>query len=516
MNDEIINKRNNTLNKIFERLVISPVAARSHTVKKYALLVGSLIYLALIALACMCYPGSLPKYIFFTSSAALMLWLGLYNRLGYGAAVLTIFLWLGLWLKLTVNLILFRPYTEPIGGFQFSAENYDEVIQVATLVCLGISAAWMFSKKWFKDLPRHNIPPSLSFTTTTNSCQVKVSQKLLWFLLFLAIVLLNIANIKFGFVQSGLVPRKIFPWPTNAIACWLLYSGLSFVIAGILYWDYLRNKMLTAGILIAVFEAAIGGMTTISRGLYLWHVLPVFLAAWANRSRFSNQLSRRKLISLSALALVGFIVVGSLVNVFRNTLYDVRLNSINAETIYSTQLESIVEGGGQLLNLVVDRWVGVEGIMVAVGYPDKSVNLFGELLTEKPGIGHVTQYQYISNSHYSQMDANKYQFATIPGVGGFLYLSGSFWIVFMGTMLLALSVTASEQLINLISENPFFCAVSGVWMANMVAQIGVTPRQLLAQIAMNFLIIIAISLVQAYWFKRGWILEKLNCYPKAS
>jgi hypothetical protein len=513
MNKDIRNLQSNAPRRIFEELIVNSFFARRNIAKEYALLVGGLIYIALIALACTCYPGSLPKYLVFTFSAALMLWLGLSSRLGYGAAVLTIFLWLGLWLKLTVNLILFRPYTEPIGGFHFSSESYDELLQVATLVCLGMSLAWLFSKKWFKNSQRHNINAVAACTTSISSYRIQVSQKLLWFSLFVAVILLNIANIKYGFVQSGLVPRKIFPWPTNAIACWLLYSGCSFVIAGILYWDYLRNKMLTVGILIAIFEAAIGGMTTISRGLYLWHVLPVFLAAWANSSRFSNQLSRRKLISLSALALVGFVVVGSLVNVFRNTLYDVRINSVNAETIYSTQLESIVEGGGQLLNLVVDRWVGVEGIMVAVGYPDKNINLFMELLTEKPGIGHVTQYQYISNSHYSKMDANKYQFATIPGVSGFLYLSGSLWIVLIGSVLLALSVTVSEKLIELISENPFFCAVSGVWMANMVAQIGVTPRQLLAQIAMNFLIIIVISLIQAYWFNKGWIVDKLIKRP---
>lgn len=486
---------------------------REKHIKKFVLTLGVILYSLVIIVACTKYPGSIIEYVTFSVSAALMLWLGLGNRLGYGASILTIFLWLGLWLKLTVNIILSRPYTEATGGFDFSSQEYDELIRVATLVCFGISGAWIISMRWVRDT--QNVGISAGQPNLVNDNVPKISQKYLWLLLFLAIAVLNIANVQYGFVQSGLVARKIFPWPTNAIACWFLYSGLSFLVAALLYWDFLRNRKFSAGILVALFEAALGGMTTISRGLYLWHVLPIIWAAWVNKLKFKRSLSARSLVLFSVLAMIGFIVVGTAVNVFRNSLYDVRLNTINAEMIYNTQMGVVVEGGGQLMNLVVDRWVGVEGIMVAVGYPNRSVGLFEELLAEKPAIGHVTRYQFISNSHYSRMDANKYQFNTIPGVGGFLYLSGSFWIVFVGTLMLALCVTASERLIQLISDNPFFCAVSGVYMANTVAQIGVTPRQLLAQIAMNFAVIVMVSLAQAYWFRKGWIANNIIYRNKA-
>ena len=481
--------------------------------KRIVFLLGIFFYAILFALACIRLPGSLFEYAIFTLSAALMLWLGLRNRLGYGASILTVFLWLGLWLKLTVNIILSRPYTEATGGFDFSSQQYDELMVVATLVCLGISAAWMISIRWLAKIRSVDIDPVES--NLVDDGRAKIPQKYLWISLALAIALLNIANIQFGFVQSGLVARKVFPWPTNAIVCWFFYSGLSFLVAALLYWDFLRNRNFSTGILVALFEATLGGMTTISRGLYLWHMLPIVWAAWVNKLKFRKSLSTRSLIFFSVVAMVGFIVVGTLVNVFRLALYDPRLNTINAEMIYSTRAGEFAENGGQLFNLVVDRWVGVEGIMVSVGYKSKSVELFEELLAEKPAIGHITKYQYISNSNYRQVDASKYQFNTIPGVGGFLYLSGSLWIVFVGTLLLALCVTGSERLIQFVSDNPFFCAVSGVYMANMVAQIGVTPRQLIAQIAMNFAIIIFISLVQAYWLRKGWIANNIIYRNKA-
>ena len=43
----------------------------------------------------------------------------------------------------------------------------------------------------------------------------------------------------------------------------------------------------------------------------------------------------------------------------------------------------------------------------------------------------------------------------------------------------------------------------------MVADIGVTPRQLLSQIAMNLAVIGNIAFAKAYWFRRGWIARKL-------
>jgi hypothetical protein len=476
-------------------------------IKNAVLVLGAVLYCLAVAAVASIYEGSAIRYVLFSGAAALMLWLGLRCRLGYGATMLSIFLWLGLWLKLSVNLFFSRPYTEATGGFEFLPHQYDELMSVATLVCLGVSGAWMISIRWLRE--KQSVGGSPDSPSPAMDHVPPISQKYLWGLLILAIALLNIANIQFGFVQSGLVARRIFPWPTNALAGWFLYSGLSFLVAALIYWDFLRRRNLSTGVLVALFEAALGGMTTISRGLYLWHVLPVFLAAWVNVRKFRDFLSTRALVFYSVLAMVGFLVIGTAVNVFRNSLYDVTVNTLNAETIYGTQFDTVVASGGRMMNLAVDRWVGAEGIMVAVGYPDKSVALFEELLVEKPSIGHVTKYQYIAKSHYSQMDANKYQFNTLPGVAGFLYLSGSFGLVFAGTFLLALSVSASERLIQIVSENPFICAMSGIWMANMVAQIGVTPRQLLPQIAMNLAVIGIISLAQAYWFRRGWVANKL-------
>ena len=475
-------------------------------INNIVLVLGVVLYLIAVALVASEYEGSKISYVLFSGSAGLMLFLGCGSRLGYGATMLSIFLWLGLWVKLSVNLFFSRPYTEATGGFEFLPHQYDELMDVAGLACLGVSGAWILSIRWLRE--SQHLGGDIDLSCPAKDFVPSIPTKYLWGLLVLAIVLLNIANIQFGLVQSGLVARTIFPWPTNALAGWFLYSGLSFSVAALLYWDFLARRRLSTGILVAVFEGALCGMTTISRGMYLWHVLPVFLAAWRNINRFKELLSTRALVTYSVLAMVGFLLTGTAVNVARSSLYTEPLSRFNLEAVVNTPVDMVFDSTRRLLRLAVDRWVGVEGLMVAVGYPDKSVALFGELLNEKPSIGYVTKYQFIAKSHYRQMDANTYQFNTLPGVAGFLYLSGSLWLVFLGATLLALSVSACERLTQRVSENPFFCALLGVSMANMVAQIGVTPLQLLPQIAMNFAVIVSVSLVQAYWFRRDWFNSK--------
>jgi hypothetical protein len=463
--------------------------------KKYFLTLSFLFYGLAVTMVATCYQGSIIKYFIFSFAAALMLYLGLVRRLGYGAPTLSIFLWLGLWLKLSVNMYFDRPYTEATGDFLYSPVQYDELMNVGTLVCLAVATAWCISNRWITFESKNK------FIYEANHDRI-FSQERLWSSMVFAIILLNLTNVVLGIVQSGLPTQTILHWPLNALVSWFIYTGLAFMVAAILHWEYLRGNNLVAGLLVILFEGATSGVTTISRGLYLWHVLPIFMVAWSNCKIYSNILSKRILILISILAVLGFLVVGTAVNVFRNSLYDVSKIGVSGESIYTTKFDVILESSGRMMALVVDRWVGAEGIMVAVGYPDKGIPIFKELLLERPSIGHVTKYQFIAKSHYSHMDANKYQFNTLPGVAGFLYLSGSLSVVFIGVILLSLFVSLSEYLIYIASENSFVCAMSGVWMANMVAQMGVTPSQLLPQLAMNFACVMAICLVQKYWFRR--------------
>lgn len=151
----------------------------------------------------------------------------------------------------------------------------------------------------------------------------------------------------------------------------------------------------------------------------------------------------------------------------------------------------------RILSLVVDRWIGVEGVMAVSAYPEKSNKLLLDAITEKRGIGTTTKFQEIANSHYRWVDANIWQFASLPGAAAFFYFSGSMWVVMLGMAIFALVLQVSEQLIFRLTSNPLLCSIFGLTLANTISQFGVTPRQDIPFYSMIFGFVILVVIVQS-------------------
>lgn len=148
-----------------------------------------------------------------------------------------------------------------------------------------------------------------------------------------------------------------------------------------------------------------------------------------------------------------------------------------------------------LHQLIINRWIGIEGVMSASAHEGRSILLLQELAFEKRKIGKVTAYQKISNLGY-EVDDPKFQFATMPGVAGFMYLGGSLGVVVIGVAFLVSLAIGREWLLAQSTLNPVFCSLYGITAANTLAQLGVTPRQDLPQFIMIFLIGLFIYILQ--------------------
>ena len=159
--------------------------------------------------------------------------------------------------------------------------------------------------------------------------------------------------------------------------------------------------------------------------------------------------------------------------------------------------------------LLVDRWVGLEGVMAVQSYGQKGSALLLEGITEKREIGKVPLYQEICRSHYRLMDAKTWQFGSLPGASAFLYYSGSVWIVMLGMAVLCFVLLVLERFIYVLTRNPILCALLGFNLANFVAQLGMTPRQDLPFYAMMFGGVLAIWLVQSGNIESGFAKLKL-------
>jgi len=92
---------------------------------------------------------------------------------------------------------------------------------------------------------------------------------------------------------------------------------------------------------------------------------------------------------------------------------------------------------------------------------------------------------------------NKYTFASLPGAAAFFYYTGSLGYVFLGLLVLTLAALFSESLVLSMTGNMLLCSIYGMYVANLIAQIGVAPRQLLVHLFMVFCGLIFIWLLKS-------------------
>jgi len=164
---------------------------------------------------------------------------------------------------------------------------------------------------------------------------------------------------------------------------------------------------------------------------------------------------------------------------------------------------------GRILRLSVDRWLGLEGVMAVQSYPKKGGAFFIDGIKEKREIGKVTSYQEVCKSHYRKA-SNTFQFGSMPGAAGFLYYSGSLWVVLLGMITFSLLILLTECLIDMLTANPLLCSLLGFAIANTVAQFGVAPRQDIPHYFMIFSMMVLLWFIQGKWFFR--LLQKFGLY----
>ena len=435
------------------------------------------------------YPGSSEHYVVFSLAFLAMLVSGLYKRTTYAYLFLVVFLWLGFWLKLTAHQIVLYPFGEPVGMFDNSPTAWDKVLVIATSGCMGVIAArfiygWTNLKSTLTSVERPSAP----------SWYPRM-QKVLWPALVVVLTGCAILNAVYGIQQSGLVPRTLLIWPLNAAIYWMLGSGFAMCVATLGWWHLASRSTVGPAAYLVLAASAMSTVSLLSRGLYIFHTLPAMLAICMNRARAEDLTLKR--VSLFLAVFIGMMLVSlSLVSVLRGYYY----SNVPPALTGLTDTATSMRGARASLRFIVDRWVGVEGVMAVSSYHDKGPGLFFSALTEKSEIGKSSLYQDICLAHYRFMDMSKFQFASLPGAIAFFYYTGSLLLVMLGMMVLTLIALCSEKVVSRLTANPFLSAFWGCGMANLIAQFGVAPRGLAPHFVMSSLAILTIWSVQSNWF----------------
>jgi hypothetical protein len=471
-------------------------------------------WMALFGAGLQYYAGSGVAYWVFSVVSLAALVSGLIGQRSYSYLFLVIFLWLGFWFKLTANFLLFGyfPYGEPIGRFDSSPEAWDLVLWISVFACLGAilgRVMWVWLPRFKRERVFQGTAPSWYSST----------RRMLWLALGVFTIAAALINLLYGVQQIGLAPRTVFPWPLNAVIAWSLNIGCALGVAVLTGWDIASGRKLTWQPYAIVVEALVSAITIISRSAYLFHTVPALLSLKSDKQ--VGHYSKIQIMIFTGVALGLFVVSIAAVSFMRDYQYS------NSQAKPVTQPVAVVDGGQKpppatpaatadaqsdkpvissfrwilLHQLIVNRWIGLEGVMASAAHDVRNMTQFKALLFEKREVGKATAYQQISKSGY-QTDDPKFQFASSPGIAGFMYLGGSLWLVMAGVAVVVLLSIAGEELLLALTGNPVYCSLYGVTAANAAAQFGVTPRQDLPQFMMIFMMAMVVYLLQKAFHKQ--------------
>lgn len=263
------------------------------------------------------YTGSWLTYTLFSLAFLAMLLVAFYKEFNYGYIFLSVLLFLGFWIKLTIHLIFPAPYIEPIGLFSHSSAAWDEVLWVATATAMGLVVVRLI---WVA------LPGFIRFYDAYQYDRITVpvwyvsSRKFLWAGVLVLIAFFAIVNAKLGIHQIGLAPRTILIFPLNALIAWMLNFGLATIIATFLWWDVQIHMRPLLSIYVVLAEAIFSSVSMLSRGAFIFHIIPQFIAYYRNRKRFIS-LTLRKILSMLLVTVVFFALGFSTVDTLRGYYY---------------------------------------------------------------------------------------------------------------------------------------------------------------------------------------------------
>lgn len=365
----------------------------------------------------------------------------------------------------------------------------------------------------------------------------------LFILLFLFSVMISLINYIFGIHRVGLTPDTIWPWPANALIAFAVNIGLCLGFLLLLDADLkVKKRPSTKFLIVTIICLGIISFSTLSRSILLFQIAPIIMVILYNQ-RIEILKVRYSILPVCFLGLLILSIMitsqqrrdmylgGESNNSTENQKILGRIEILEGgiaqlesfvadgqgDTIYLEQLkqeksileEKIKNSSGEqkdtkdlsfrlrlsqinltyeefvktietMFQLTLSRFIGIEGIMSVQSFDGKSPVFFLNALKEKRSLDKDTIYQFVAKSNYRFTDKNKWQYATMPGLIGFLYMSDSLVIIFCGVALLVALFFLYERLILKLSDGAMFTtSMVSCYYAISLAQIGLAPRSLI-------------------------------------
>ena len=425
---------------------------------------------ALTVTTCIKHKGNLWLYLGFTILSNALLLNGFRRRSLFFVTFIGAFLWLGFWLKFSVYIAFSSGvFNEPVGLFDGSAAAFDKALLVAISGIAAVVVASLLRERLFY------YPDKLSFQQRSVLFEFYQKHRIVILTgFFIAVVSFATSNACLGIYQRGLIPQIKLPFGLNGIYKWMLQFGLASFAAIIVRFEIeIKSKLSWISVATVLMETFLSSISMLSRGMILNFSA---LAFGTHRMLQAVQISKNRVVSWVSLALFCVAFAGSVPAVNYLRVYMAPLQGSLYRQSPSTNTLSAMNK-----SLLLDRWVGIEGVMAVSAYDQLGWKLWRDAWQEQFREGTLSLYDSrIIDSPYrlAAIDRSRNHYVSLPGIFAFLYYPGSLAFLFAGMFGCALVAGAVEiGAFYMCGRNLILCALIGQVIAFRFAGFGYVPNQ---------------------------------------
>ena len=465
--------------------------------------------------------------IFYAVSCALLI-AALYFRPSFFIVVCSVFLFLGFAAKLFAHQVFDVTLIEPTGYFDGTAQAWERALSLSAAGLTGCLVAVLLGA-----ILRHKRRPEIKLRK-----QLRRHGLFIYALSWMTAIIVFVVGYHFSILKMGVLPTiELNPRIYVPVAFTMSWGAILWLLS-LTTWLVTEKRLSPVSIFyVGAIEGSLAAVAIGSRVQMILHLLAATLLYFSYRAFFGWRLRYSQWVKVFALSATLFGISIAAVTLDRALSFPsmyaemhapstgnpveskigsgcaadetlkrhqdhrsinnpnlLALNELKGAEFQSALLCRLQPLLRELQNLIIMRWVGLEGIMVTSSTSMiRSPDLFWSAIVEKDQ-GVNSLYQRMARTRY--FEHPKFAFMTVPGPLAVLSYSGSPIVVFFGMLMLFLVGFAIERYAFFATQNPGAEAVTGTAMAYLLVQM-MFPRTL---VAAAVLFLFALTCIAAFRF----------------
>ena len=456
------------------------------------------------------YTGNIFIYFIFSIVSSYLIIFGFRKNAIFFDTFFSIFLWLGFWFKFTCTIAftdgLFR---EGGGSFDYKPKSFDDALLISTYGIFAFLVAGFIREKLM-----FNYPNKIKIDNNDKIFNSKY-RKLIWIIFLTFTLSIGFLNFYFKIYQKGLLPIYDLNFLFSGIIKWLLLFGLASISSVLIFFEAKRlKKFFVFSSFVVFFETFISSFSMLSRGM-IFNAFALLFGIY----KFSNKINLKNNISyyLKFLLLIAilFYISVAFVNYLRANYFYVgkslifsskenkKLDTVIIEPDNAKKYSSLKEHNSELVYLVINRWVGIDGVL-AVSSKNEILNLdfLRNSLKERADPKQPTFYELtfnLKNKNLYDKNSTNIKGNTLPGIIAFCYYSGSILFLIISIISISLLSSLIEYIAFLSSkQNLIFSGLIGQVIAFRFIHFGYLPHQSYLLFSSIFLTILFVYLLNVF------------------